>query len=159
MDEAEPRRRNHTIGSKRLRRGGSFPAPEMVMVNTEMVDKSRSMLGAEGGRRGEKSGIMTESSDSGKQATEGENQGEITASNLVSGYSRGKDSLNERRENNITNIEASGLVILDSKRRRTDQVDIQGPTDEEMLDSQKITKSDQKNLLEAGSGFQARLSS
>lgn len=118
---------------------------------------------ARGVQQPEKSGTNLKNDDHERKVMVIANQGEKISNMMETLSSSNTENLSEGRENNVDSIKSNGLIILDTKRRRTekpstlDQTDDQAQVDEEIVDSQKRSNSNKK--LECG-GFcsQARLS-
>lgn len=156
---AEPKRRQHTIGSKWLKQGGSIPVASTAAESAGGGNRVNSIIVAGEGSNNGKSGIATSRiDDDQRDVTDSNSQGIIRAKNLGSGLLNDKGILNEGREYDKSNLEDNGLVVVDPKRRRTEHEDGKSPSDEIMLDTHVITKVDQKNLQMAGSGSEARRS-
>lgn len=158
--KAEPQRKNHTIGSKWLRQGaqiqGGGERPEM-------------------GVRSEKAVSVIGGADKGNSKFPGDKAVIFSNSNIQGGEKIGNDyavvgdsNIKIGVQNSNINMEGdsimnSGLVIMDPKRRRVDEIEHGGPSSEKgledviMVEKQNNELQDQKNGLLAGAAEQARL--
>ncbi|KAK1372281.1 hypothetical protein POM88_028474 [Heracleum sosnowskyi] len=113
---AEPRRRNHTIGSKWLRMGGVSPANN---TTADSDDKVVTEIDASSLSQGGKSGISADRNKQDTMLVSGEKHGDISDIN--------KSLLSKNQEGNthetlaIAEVENHDLLVIDPKRRRMDK--------------------------------------
>lgn len=161
--KAEPRRRTYTEGSRWLRQGRSGPAVTTVAEGSQTKESTISNNLAVVVQQPVKSAEDVSNVNHGKEVMQIPNKGgqSNNSMEIISGFNL--ENTTRERENNVKEIESNGLVILDTKRRRTEEANIldknddQAQRDEEMLDSLNSNSSNQKNLYGAGAASQARL--
>lgn len=159
--KAEPRRRNHVIGSKWLRQGGQTHGNKTATETENRVADRNSEIGAV-----EKSNplILGEGI-----VTTGVNELQGDGDNLGSDNAKRLGLINQTagyfsKESRAGNLSLDhGLNIVDPKRRRVDEIisDETGPKqaqlDIAMIDSQEDISQNQKNGQEADVARQPRL--
>lgn len=150
---AEPRRRNHTIGSKWLRYGGVSQATETM--DGKGKDNVYPLIGAGEVQKHGNSGIVITELGNNQLTQTGAVSGIIKSVNIAGTVNEEEKTPTEKQVNAGNDFENNGLLIMDPKRRRTEVAT--GPSDAEMADSQTSTQQNQKNEKRAGAALQARL--
>lgn len=163
--KAEPRRRHQTIGPKWLRQGGriltSTPMNETKRNNSRVVTGDDAV----GDYNPEKLGMQVDIMIPQNMTSRSENNGMgavigETSSNNTAGLVLKNIQAREILELN----EASGMEVMDQKRRRVEETKLSGLTekqndeDADMTDTQNNGNTVSKNLLKAGAALQARQS-
>lgn len=157
---ADPRRRSYTSGSKWLRMGGVAPVSTTVATSGDSVTEIVAMEI----RKGEKSGIISIRDKQDMIMDTGGNQG------VTAGLVNKPKNLSAKIQENVSQeivtaaeVENSELIIVDPKRRRTDQEN--GPNEEANISKDVVMRpqeeqnQNQKNAQLAGAAWQTRHSS
>lgn len=159
--KAEPRRRNHVIGSKWLRQGGQIPATSGM---TEMEGRTGKKVIVMGATSKHDPVIVGAEINTGKISgvrSGGNNNGAILVEKVAPKIQIGGHILNENKDGEV--VIDHGLVVMDPKHRRVEETDINesaqthGPIDVTMTETYISPTQNQKNETEAGAAMQARL--
>lgn len=156
---ADPKCRNHTMGNKWLRHGGSFPVGSQAYKGDQRDKKDAIFTTVKKGSYLNKSGEGSDKVATVRQFSISENQAQdiqILITDTNSNYEAG-------REKDLED-ENTRLTVTDPKRRRTNgprkigiSVDENTTTeDENMLEDQEKDNSSSKNGIMAGAAGQAR---
>ncbi|KAK1365021.1 hypothetical protein POM88_040582 [Heracleum sosnowskyi] len=154
---AEPRRKNHTIGSKWLRSGSAIPAAKSGEKEEQIKGKTVTENHGSAILVGGKEGMVI---DTDKGISQGEIIGNALGDNIVAisqqNIIQNKNILAEKLNDRVDEQE---LNIVDPKRRRTNAFvsHITEPQDEQVVDNSMEINDNPKNLLEAGAVPQPRL--
>lgn len=159
--KAEPRRKNHTIGAKWLRQGNQTPMNNPMPEMETRVEEGGSVIVA-GDRKdpkkvGDKVVIFGNNRTQGGREKIGGDFAEIGANKIITA----RQISNSNQEGDV--IMDCGLLIVDPKRRRVEDIESIGPSqqniqeDVTMMEKNNIESQNQKNEIMAGAAEQARL--
>ncbi|KAK1359460.1 hypothetical protein POM88_043934 [Heracleum sosnowskyi] len=155
----EPRRKNYTLGAKWLRPEGDFPAASSVEGERPIKGKVVTEIIGIADSRGEKEGMMIDSSNGDKEINLGVNQGSGSNSNRAPKIQNIINYNNNIMHDKIAEVEVTELPIVDPKRRRINDVsdknseEITGQEDDNIMEIQDGSK----NVIMAGVVQQPRL--